>query len=378
MIAAAPAGPVAPVVARRQSRIRAFVEADIPEVARVHRAAFRIIGETAPDSYRDYFRSVFLGTHARNSVLPSLVHEESDGRITGFVGVVPRRMVIGGRRYDAVVSSQFIVDPQSQVGLVAMRLAKGYLEGPQDLSIADEANEVSRKIFEGLGGAAASLLSLYWTRPLRPARLGLSMVQQRRRLAPFAVAARPVASLADAVVASVPGSPLRLCEPCVDHGDLSAPELLRHARAASDAGSLRVEHDDHAFQWLLDRARRHGAGARLLTGVVKNGSTIRGWYIACIDRDGVADVAQLGADPASIHDVLDHLFYRAWQAGAISATGRMDARFMQALSDKHCVFHRRGPWVLIKSHHARLLHALQTGATSFSRFDGEWSLRYQP
>ena len=51
---------------------------------------------------------------------------------------------------------------------------------------------------------------------------------------------------------------------------------------------------------------------------------------------------------------------------------------MQALSDKYCLFHRRGPWVLIKANQPELLHSLESGATCLSRFDGEWSLRLQP
>jgi hypothetical protein len=144
------------------------------------------------------------------------------------------------------------------------------------------------------------------------------------------------------------------------------------------AGDLRVDYDEPTLQWLLDRAANRTVGGRLLGAVVKNGAAVLGWYIAHLDRDGTADVAQLAARPDSIHDVLDHLFYQAWRQGAISATGRLDARFMQALSDKYCFFHRRGPWVLIRAKRPELLHAFDTGTTSFSRLDGEWSLRYQP
>lgn len=362
---------------RLPARIRAFVEADIPDVALVHRAAFKRSGGLRLASYRDYFVRVFLDNPAGRGPISSLVHEEHDGRITGFIGLVPRRVAIGARHYQAAVSSQFIVDPASHVGLVALRLAKAYLEGPQDLSIADEANEVSRTIWEGLGGVTASLLSLYWTRPLRPARMAMSYLRERRGFAPIAAAGRPFASVADTLAVRLPGSQFRQVAPAAAAEALCARAVVAHAPELCGAAALRVEYDDHTFQWLLDRAAGQTPDGRLLSAVVKNGSTILGWYIAHLDRDGGADVAQLMASRSSIDEVLDHLFYHAWQQGAVSVTGRMEPRFMQALSDKYCLFHRRGPWVLIKAKRPELLHAFQTGATSFSRFDGEWSLRYQ-
>jgi hypothetical protein len=258
-----------------------------------------------------------------------------------------------------------------------LRLAKAYLEGPQDLSIADEANDVSRKIWEGLGGTTAMLLSIYWTRPLRPARLAMSCLRQRPGFAACAAAGSPLASVADSVAARLPGSHFRLVKPAVAAEHLCARTVV--AQTPEFCGpALRVEYDERVVQWLLDRAATRTSGGRVLNAVVKNGSTIAGWYIAHLDRDGVADVAQLAASPSSIDAVLDHLFYHAWRAGAVSVTGRLDARFMQALSDKYCLFHRRGPWVLVKANTPELLHSLQSGATCFSRFDGEWSLRFQP
>lgn len=367
-----------PFISRRTDCIRPFVEADIPQVARVHRAAFRLGDSPGLASYHDYLTRVFLENPAGEGPLPSLVYQEHDGRIVGFVGLVPRRVSIDGRHFRALVSSQFIVDPTSHVGLVALRLAKAYLEGPQDLSIADEANDVSRKIWEGLGGTTALLLSLYWTRPLRPARLALSCLRQRRGFAALAAAGGPLAIVADTLAARVPGSHFRQSEPSADAETLHGRTALAHAPEFCDPMSLRVDYDDRTFQWLLDRIVHGTPGGRPLNAVVKNGSKILGSYIAHLDRGGVADVAQLVASHSSIHEVLDHLFYHAWQQGAVSVTGRMDPRFMQALSDKYCLFHRRGPWVLIKANKPELRHAFQTGATSFSRFDGEWSLRFQP
>ena len=137
-----------------------------------------------------------------------------------------------------------------------------------------------------------------------------------------------------------------------------------------------MDYDDRTFQWLLDRAAGWSAGGRLLKAALRRGQEILGWYICHLDRRGTADVAHLAATPSTIREVLDHLFYHAWRQGAVAVTGRLDPRFMQALSDKYCLLHRRGPWVLVKANKPELVRAFETGTAWFSRLDGEWSLRF--
>jgi hypothetical protein len=72
------------------------------------------------------------------------------------------------------------------------------------------------------------------------------------------------------------------------------------------------------------------------------------------------------------------MFYDAWARGAFVVHGRLDPRFMQTLSDKYCLFHRRGPWMLINARQPELLQSFYTGAAGFSRLDGEWSFRFVP
>src|SRR3954463_948762 len=190
------------------AQIRAFIEGDIPRVARLHTAVFRT--SEHPDAatleaYQDYFTRVFLNSPICDSTLPSLVYEDGN-RILGFLGVIPRRMMMKGRRFQAAISSRFVVDPAAHAGLVAMRLARTFLDGPQDLSISDEASDIARKIWEGLGGTTALLRSLHWTRPLRPAQLSVAMLRGRPRLAPLAVPAGPVAVIVDALATRMPHS----------------------------------------------------------------------------------------------------------------------------------------------------------------------------
>jgi len=70
----------------------------------------------------------------------SLVAESDDGRIVGFMGVVPRLMSFAGREITVAVGTQLTVYVDARSRLLGLRLLKRFLKGSQDLSIADYAN----------------------------------------------------------------------------------------------------------------------------------------------------------------------------------------------------------------------------------------------
>ena len=103
------------------NRIRAFLEADIPQVVRLHETIVEpeaAAGAGQPPS-NGYFTQVFLDNPSRDEALPSLVYEDDDGQIVGFLGVVPRRMSMNGEPLKAAVCSQLLQPgPDVAVGLL--------------------------------------------------------------------------------------------------------------------------------------------------------------------------------------------------------------------------------------------------------------------
>lgn len=361
------------------SPIRPFVAADVPQVADLHRTVFKTDGrvDSGLDSYRGYFTRVFLDTPAQDAEIPSLVYEQTDGSIVGFIGVVPRRMTINGQHFRAAISSQFIVNPSCRAGFVAVGLAKAFLEGPQDLSISDEASDVSRRIWEGLGGTTSLWHSMRWTRPLQPTRFALSFLRERNGMGHLATAVDPLARLTDALMVRLARGRLYQPMPTPSPQDeLCETVFLSHLSGFAGTENLRMEYDAKTFRWLIDLAQRRKGSGRLRTAVVRKAHTVMGWYVFHISDDRTADVLQIAADSGTIPYVLDHLFAHAAAEGAIAATGRLEPRFMESLSDKHCVFHLRGPWVLVSARRRDLLRSFQSGDTFFSRFDGEWCLGF--
>ena len=177
--------------------IRAFEAADIQQVANLHQKVFGVV--KTPDissRYTAYFTDKFLDP-VRRGALPSLVFEDDDGEISGFIGIATRWFMIGSRRIRAAVSTQFIAEPRARYRLIGVALLRDFLKGPQDFSFTDEANETSRILWERLGGSTSVLHSLHWIAPLRPTNLLLSRSQSR--FGSLMTLAGPVANLFDGI-----------------------------------------------------------------------------------------------------------------------------------------------------------------------------------
>jgi hypothetical protein len=362
--------------------VRPFVEDDIHQVAELHRNVFHTADSLSLElqrDYRSYFTRIFLRHPWREQggIIGSLVYEDDDGEIVGFLGVLPRLMSMNGRIVRAAVSSQFIVNPARRSTLAAIKLLQAFISGPQELSIADEANDVSRKLLESLSGSAALLYSLYWFRLLQPAQFLLSRVSHPVPRALSRTIA-PLCRVVDAVTVRLPRSPLRRAEPSVSGDDLTATDLLACIKRLPRRCSLRPEYNERSLDWLLTAlARERGYGELQKVAVRRHGKDIIGWYIYVVAPNGLGEVLQIGAGEGAIDLILDHLFDHALRHGAFALSGRFEPQFVQQFHDKHSMFHHRGHWVLIHSNDVEMLQAIHCGNAFLSRLEGEWIMRFR-
>jgi Acetyltransferase (GNAT) domain len=361
------------------SGVREFLEQDIPQVADLHRRVFDP-GECASqellNSYRTYFVQVFLDNPWRDKAIRSLVYEEKNGKISGFLGVIPRRMSIHGTAIQAAVSSNLAVDPGSG-GLVGIRLLSAFLDGPQDLSIADEATDPARKIWEALGGSTSPLRSVHWICPLRPCEYALRFAASRKRVLKFLTPALvPFARTVDALAARTQNGHFQQSAPRLCGEALNCEGLAACLSEFAIKSWIRPEYEDHSVTWLLQRAegmRHHGPLRKVM--VKSEIDQVAGWYIYYANPGGIGEVLQLVAQDSLNCEVLDHLAYDAWQQGVTALAGRMDPGFIRALSRRLCLFSRR--WTLVHSRKPELLSAFHSGDIFFSRLDGEWCLHFK-
>jgi len=355
--------------------IRRFGEEDVPQVAELHRRVMRPHAPAANgwmQEYRNYFHDVFLSDAAINSGLSSLVFQR-EGRIAGFLGVMPRRMQFQGRPLLAAVCSQFVVDPAER-GQAGLQMLKRCFAGDQDLSLTDEAADCTRKIWEWCGGATALPYSLHWIRPLRPAQAALTAGGTR---AWWAGMLSPFASAVDLIVTRRQGR-LRPAAPPGSRVALEEAALLECVQRLVNRCAFGPAYDAQTLKWALARARRHADdGDVRALAVMDESQACVGWFIYHARRGGSGEVLQVGAEPRHHRVVLDHLLDDAWQQGVTMLSGRLEPALAPELSEHGCLLYRRGYWTLVHSKRPEVAHALQRGDAFFTRLEGEWCLQFR-
>jgi hypothetical protein len=309
--------------------------------------------------------------------LPSWVAED-DGRICGFYGVMPRPMLFRGRPIRVAAICQAMVDPDRRGGLTAVQLVKACLSGPQDLTLADGAHESSRQLWLGIGGASPLLYNLHWTRPLRPARYVLQLLQERAAApAALTLAARPLGALVDALAARSRANRFYREQGGLTEEPLDAATMLAHLPSVFDGNALRPVYDARALAWLLEQTARKTRHGTLRARAVLDGERqVIGWYLYYVLAGAVSEVVQVAARNGSFDRVLRRLLADAWRHGAAAVRGRLDPRYAQELSDRHCWLRQEGSATLVHSRHADVLASIQQGDAFLSRLEGEWWLRW--
>ena len=351
-------------------RIRQFAPDDIPAVVALRRKAFRHSERPSADDLGAYLEEIFFRNPWRDEAIPSLIYANATGAIVGFIGVVPRPAMFQDQPIRVAVGTQLMVDPDSR-GLVGVALVKAFLSGPQDLSFADLASDVSRRLWEALGGAVSLVQSLHWTQPLRPGRFHAGQLAQRLHARALAWALRPVSWAVDGLIARWPLAQGLLEAPLTP--TLMAahlPDVLAHA-------TLRPRYDKGSLRWLLDqlaatgkRGELHGVAARGVDGALV------GWYLYYANAGGVGQVVQVAARRERAGDVLQCLFHHAWEQGVVALAGRVEPGLLAALGAQGALLSRDGPWVLLQSEHPELLAAIHSGDGFLSRLDGEWWMSF--
>ncbi len=357
-------------------QIRDLRESDLPQVAQLWQRVFRHTAAAPPRSLLAYMQEVFFQNPWRDDELASLVCVSRDGTLAGFLGVLPRTMLFRGQPIRAAVSTQWMVNPDPRFALVGVELMRRFFDGPQDLSLTDGANDISARLWEGLGGQTALLYSMDWLRVLRPARWATGVLSQRKGLR-LLRAMHPLCRLADAVAGRLPLGPWRTRPAAGLREEATVPAILNCWNGLSPRPALCPAYDPESIAWLLRMAAAktvHGQLRRVLVRTEKGRAV--GWFLYYLQPGGISRLVQLVADAGTAGQVLDHLFVDARAAGAAAVSGRLDPAHVQELSNHHCTFACKSRGVLVHSRHAELLHAIHRGDSFLSRLDGEWWMRF--
>lgn len=365
---------------RSMPGLRPFAESDIAPVADLIWKVLHGHQGAAPSSLRVHLQDLFFQNPWLDEGIVSRVFENSEGKLVGFFGAVPRRMSVQGKPIRLAFGSNFVVDPESRTTMMAIQLVKAFMKGSQDVSITDSANDMSRQLLRSLGFQVVPIYSLQWARPLRPSRYAVNALVRAKKNAVVRTVgniASPFCGIADSLAAKMGLSPFAHSAPEVADRELDTATLLTCLETIPSKQWLLPEYDQNALNWIFDFIAKRKVFGELRKAAVHNKEgKLVGWYIYSLNPGGVGEVLQIGAESPAVGTVLDHLFYDAWKRGLIGIHGRMEPQFMQDLTSKGCFFFRHGSWTLAHSAKPELLAPFHSGSAFFSRLDGEWSFRH--
>ena len=357
--------------------IRAFERDDIPGVLELFRWAFARNGHHAPPGIPldTYFERVFFENPWYDEELPSLVHVNDTGSIDGFIGVQPKRLQFRGRRLRLIAATKLMAAPTA-APLVASRLVRHVLAGPQDLLFSDISNDAARRIFEALGGAATILLySMKWQRPVRPARYALSWMRARGTPTLITQGLRPLAAIADTALARWGPSAARshFARDGYSVGDLPLDVAAKRLPDLLPSRALQPEYDEQWLAWLLGLAQQMDPQRVVRRRLVRDAHQEPvGWFFYRVEPGGVAEVLQLVARKDARAPVFDALLLDVWSTGATMVAGRLEPSMVREMSTRHCYFRQADYWTLAHTKDSEILDAILSGNALLSRLEGEW------
>ena len=351
------------------TEIRPFEDADLPRVADLLAAAFPTT--YGPAGWERFLRVTLLESPWPDSEIPSLVACDDDGAVFGFIGTNVRRATFDGRPIRLAYTAHLALAPDSRRTPFGAFLLRRALEGPQDATITDTANET---VLPGLGVARRSPRAA--ALPLVDARPAPAGVDGPRR----AAAARRTGVRALLPVVAVPLRPMlprAVAPPTWSRTDsrsaepLEASTFLRHLDDVAPPARLRLAYDAEFLEWLFDAlGRAAGDGATVLRRVVRRDGRVLGWWVCRVQHGGVGRVMQVMCRRRDGEEVLADLFAGAAGQGVVVLSGRVEPHLAEALRHHGCVI-GPGNRHLVHARDPGLLEALCT-SSGLSVFDGEW------
>lgn len=365
------------------SPIRPLERRDIPAVCRLYERIFRSGTADPPPQLRAYFERTVVDYPWADPAIPSLVYEDSNEEVAGFIGSHVRRLRMDGLPIRMACSGPLITAPEA-AGIGGLLLRR-YLAGPQDLTITDGATDTVLRLEAGLGGQALTHASIGWTKVFRPCATAATWMSHRDRSPVLGRLAGLVAPVLDALPPAleavapgrlrgtglVPGRPEADCE------ELTIDALLEQMGKAARTMRVYPDYDGAYLQWLfsaLEVVDFRGAPVRHL--VYDRGGRVAGWYVYYVRRGGIAQVLQVAAPTGNADLVLDHLFWHAATGGAAAVQGRLEPALLGSLR-KHLGLLSHTRLALVHTEDHALLGLLGSPKSLLTRLDGESWMDHQ-
>lgn len=346
--------------------IRVCRRSDFEQIAELYRSTFTSSPASQSSKLQQYLEQVYLDNPWADEIAAPLVSEKS-GRIDGYLGVIPQKMQFRGEQIRMAVSSALMV-AQDEAGnrnpITGVSLLRRFLDGKQDLSLTDTANDVTCRIWTASGGSIAHPYCYTWLRPLKPLTTCADLLSRSGR---FQFLLKPLLGLCDTVLKRMP--PIKPKPVDCEVVEISTSELLTLQQRIRNRAILPC-HDLTSMDWLVQMAEQSEDEGPLAKCAVRSRGVDLGWFVYYRNRNAVGRVLQLVGFGNSYEAVLDCLLQDASQHGVAALWGRAEPGKNVALTKRRCVF-RGMPWVLVHSRERQIVDAFQQADALVTGFEGE-------
>jgi hypothetical protein len=356
------------------SKIRPLERADIPQVASLYERIERSGKGEAPLGLGRHFERTFHDHPWADPEIPSLVYEDANGAIKGFVGSHVRHLRFGHESIRLACPGQLVADFDVRKRAAGFFLLRQYLNGEQDVTITDTAGEPTRRMWEGLGGRVVHHNCVEWFRLFRPWRIVGDRMLKRAELPRLREIAAAVWPALDSVTTRLGRRFFRPAASRLEAEELTPGSLVAATRLLGGGWRVYPAYDEQFSEWLLEEAASVRSYGTLIGRLVRdaNGRTA-GWYLYYAKEGELGHVLQVVAKRQDMGAVVDHLYRDAFERGVAALRGRLEARLFDTLAERRVLLRRSEMGItLVHSRNQELENAVLSGDTLLSRLDGEW------
>lgn len=351
--------------------VRDFERGDIDAVARLFRMTFirRSGRKRSSPALISAIDQSFFQHPWQEPGIRSKVAVDAEGKLFGFIGVLPARFELGDRPVLAALAGSMMVEDAKANPLAGARLLRAFLAGPQDISLTETANATALGMWQKLGHAFDPAYSMSWLRVLRPVSTGLQLSE---RTLPAMRLAQPLGRIADRGLSLIRRSHFGKRDGRkAQFQDVGPSEFGRALLVLKNLYALHPRWDEDNTGWFLAQAedKRNFGYPEWRVAYGPDGAPLAAYaYFAKVG--GIAWVLQALAPPALTGELVDDLFSHAYEYGCAAVRGAAHPWLQPALMQRQAIFAGRAFYVA-HSKDPSLLEPIRSGQALISGLAGE-------
>ncbi|WP_139973356.1 MULTISPECIES: hypothetical protein [Brucella/Ochrobactrum group] len=355
----------------KSRRVRAMHIDDIPAVRTLFQRVFRPHSKSCDKTFDQYFQKFFFENPHYDPAIGSVVHEDEHGEIDSAISVLPIPYRVNGQSIMGRLLCAFMMKPEmSPRGAAELTLTLRPSE--KILNFTDSAAPVSLKHSEAIGGITLSTHGLGWTRVFQAASYVASYVAERRPI----LGGWATSSMGRMLNPLFPVPMIkRAAKPRVNVKEIAQDEAISLVPGYLQSYSAHPAWTESDINWLFLMASDNQAAGTLRFCVVNDHTgNPSGFFCYYVRANGIAEVLNILVKAGMEKHAVDAMLLHLQDEGHIAAQGRVDPRYLNALSQQSIMFFRLKANVCVATANTEMLNAVQRNDIFIGGLAGEsWS-----